>query len=255
MKKFFATAMLSLCAIMSSSLLFAQNPNPISTCFVDNYGCVYHLSLYEGDKIGCHTSIGVVTMEEDGEEKTWAVLGNGCFDVGNGEQNGTVHFVAYNPARDNCATDVDSIVYDGTMKWIRNSGEISGSGTWVKYCGGNVVSSGNWTATGPCDDDDDKATQGSKKAGNNFSFSVVPNPANSSSVIQYSLSKTSSVGITIYNYNNQLIKVMASQIRQAGQYSANWNLTDAAGRKVSPGLYKVVVTVDGTQYSQTVQVL
>lgn len=255
MKKFFMAASLSLCAIVCTYTLSAQNPDPISTCFVDNYGCVYHLSIYPGDKKGCHTTIGVVTMKgDDGDEMCWAVIGNGCFVNSGSEQNGDVHFVAYNPARDNCATDVDSIVYDGQLKWERKTGTISGGGTLAKYCGGNVVASGSWTATGPCDDDD-KKVQSSKGANNNFSFSVLPNPANTSAVIQYTLTKTSTVGVAIYNFNNQLVKVMAAKTQPAGQNSASWNLADASGRKASPGLYKVVITVDGNQYSQTIQVL
>ena len=258
MKKLLMTALLLLCAMFSTSLLFAQNPNPLSVCFTDDMGQTYHLSLYPGGQKGCHTSIGVVRLAkhrgniaDNMQDRCWAVIGSGCFLNENGLESGVVHFVAYNPARDNCASDPDSIVYDGNMVFTRSTGAISGSGTTADYCNGSVVSSGTWNATGPCDG----MKPASKKSNGAFSFSVVPNPANSTTVIKYSLDKATLVNVVVYNYNNQPVKVLTNNIQQAGQCTASWNLMDAAGRKTTSGLYKVVITVDGKQYSQTLQVL
>jgi hypothetical protein len=64
-----------------------------------------------------------------------------------------------------------------------------------------------------------------------------PNPFNWSTVIEYSLSVSSSVTLNIYDLTGRLVKTLVEGPREPGHYSIGWNGKDDAGRQVASGVY------------------
>ncbi|MEW6049813.1 MAG: T9SS type A sorting domain-containing protein [Candidatus Zixiibacteriota bacterium] len=64
-----------------------------------------------------------------------------------------------------------------------------------------------------------------------------PNPFNSSTVIQYSLPRRSSVTLEIFNILGQRVATLAVGTQAAGQYRASWSGESAAGRLLTSGIY------------------
>ena len=64
-----------------------------------------------------------------------------------------------------------------------------------------------------------------------------PNPFNPITKINYEISKSSSVKLTIYNILGQEIKILINQILQPDEYQVKWDGTDNNGIKVSSGIY------------------
>lgn len=59
-----------------------------------------------------------------------------------------------------------------------------------------------------------------------------PNPFNHETVIQYTLPQKSSVRITMYNLQGQVIEILVDEIKEAGIYQIRWN-----SRNVGSGVY------------------
>lgn len=64
-----------------------------------------------------------------------------------------------------------------------------------------------------------------------------PNPFNPTTLINYSIPRSSNVKIAIFNSLGQLVKTLVNQNQGTGNYSVDWNGTDAAGNVVSSGIY------------------
>lgn len=64
-----------------------------------------------------------------------------------------------------------------------------------------------------------------------------PNPFNPETTIGFSLPEKSDVTLQIYNMNGQLVKTLANEKKDAGEYKVIWNGTDDAGKSVSSGIY------------------
>jgi len=64
-----------------------------------------------------------------------------------------------------------------------------------------------------------------------------PNPVNAGTVIEYSLSATSRVEITIFNVLGQRVRKLVDVVRPAGTYQASWDGTNASGESVATGIY------------------
>jgi hypothetical protein len=72
-----------------------------------------------------------------------------------------------------------------------------------------------------------------------------PNPATGSVAIAYYLPHTAQVRLSLYAVSGRLVRVLADGVQPAGFYSANWNGTDAAGRRMPPGVYFYGLFVNG----------
>jgi hypothetical protein len=70
-----------------------------------------------------------------------------------------------------------------------------------------------------------------------FLYQNHPNPFNSSTQIQFSLSEESAVNLSLYNVQGQLVRTLMDQHTTAGFYSVLWDGEDAAGSQVSSGIY------------------
>ncbi len=64
-----------------------------------------------------------------------------------------------------------------------------------------------------------------------------PNPFNPSTIIKYSLTKTSFVTLKIYNMLGQVVRTLVEEQVKPGSYSMQWNGRDNNGNVVSSGAY------------------
>ncbi len=68
-------------------------------------------------------------------------------------------------------------------------------------------------------------------------FQNYPNPFNPSTVIDYTLLKSSNVKLTVYNALGQQVADLVNQKQAAGTYSVNWNALDNQTNPLSAGIY------------------
>ena len=64
-----------------------------------------------------------------------------------------------------------------------------------------------------------------------------PNPFNASTLIPYRLDTDGPVRLEIYNLLGQSIRTLVDEVQAAGAYRVRWDARDAAGRRVSTGIY------------------
>ena len=64
-----------------------------------------------------------------------------------------------------------------------------------------------------------------------------PNPFNPSTAIKFSVPENSKITLTVYNLLGQIVKVLANEVVNPGNYSFIWNGTDNSGLNVSSGIY------------------
>lgn len=253
MKRTLSILVLSLfLAVTVTSKLKAQE-NHHRVCFDDAFG--YHWYGIELQDQGNNIWYGEGDLDNaypDGRSTVWV-------DVSNGLSNASVRIAGINVNPDGCTFYSDSFIYVGTADITLNVG-YSGSGTWESYCFGGVINSGTWSGSGPCSDTKPKIdikgvtpAKANRDAG--FSIGAAPNPLKSFTQIQYKVSVSSKVNITVYDYMHRPVKELVNESKSPGKYSVNWNGMNASGTRVQPGLYKVVANVNGKVYSTTVQVL
>lgn len=81
---------------------------------------------------------------------------------------------------------------------------------------------------------------------NSESLICFPNPAVQSAVLAFSQEQTAPVHIDIFSATGaRVINVVAAHY-SAGSHTVEWNLTDAAGNRVAPGLYTVRCHIGNT---------
>jgi photosystem II stability/assembly factor-like uncharacterized protein len=64
-----------------------------------------------------------------------------------------------------------------------------------------------------------------------------PNPFNPNTTIPYSLSKKSTVSLSIYNSLGQKVKTLVHSVQSAGEHKVVWDGTNTQGIRVSSGIY------------------
>ncbi|ROL56903.1 T9SS C-terminal target domain-containing protein [Bacteroidetes/Chlorobi group bacterium ChocPot_Mid] len=77
-----------------------------------------------------------------------------------------------------------------------------------------------------------------------FDISVTPNPAESHSIIDLTLRRTSIVSLTICDLMGNTIRNIRNEYLSAGNHKFNWDLTDDSGNKVMSGIYFVKVATE-----------
>jgi len=82
-------------------------------------------------------------------------------------------------------------------------------------------------------------------------LSNYPNPFNPSTTVRYRLNRAAEVDLTIYNALGQPINNLVNAEQISGEYSINWNGTDAKGNPVTAGIYLARLTTN--QMVQTIK--
>ena len=80
-----------------------------------------------------------------------------------------------------------------------------------------------------------------------FGLYIYPNPFNSTTTIEYSLSSNSFVKIAIYNTLGRRIKTLIRANITAGNYKIKWNGTDNTGTMSNSGIYFCKIEADNRQ--------
>ena len=70
-------------------------------------------------------------------------------------------------------------------------------------------------------------------------FAVFPNPVTSQALIEYSLSVSGRVKVSVYDVTGRLVKNVVDAIQPAGVHKASWDGRDKAGLRASSGIYFV----------------
>lgn len=79
-----------------------------------------------------------------------------------------------------------------------------------------------------------------------------PNPLRGSTRIEYSLPRESSLHLTVVDVAGREVATLYNGERAAGAGSIEWNGLDRAGRRVAPGLYRVVLRAGAERVSRPV---
>ena len=64
-----------------------------------------------------------------------------------------------------------------------------------------------------------------------------PNPVASSTTIEYELEHPMPVAITVYDLHGRTVRRLADGMHSGGRHSVTWDGRDAAGRRLTPGVY------------------
>lgn len=229
---------------------------PLTVCFSDGFGYVWKFSNITMTSATSYYAEGtVLNAYSNGAATLWV-------DVSGGASNASVEVHGVNLNPDGCTFSSDSFVYVGSADITHGVG-YTGSGTWNSYCSGGVINAGTWDAAGPCGGGGLQPKKNSngplpaKAGGNNLKNALiaVPNPVKNNTQLKYTVSSSSAVNITIYNYMHQPVKVLVNESKTAGNYSVNWNALNSSGNRVNTGLYQVVMTSGNKMFTTTLQVL
>ena len=91
---------------------------------------------------------------------------------------------------------------------------------------------------------------------NSISFKLFPNypnPFNPVTTINYDLSKSARVNISIYNLLGQNIKVIENKFQQTGSYSVQWDGKDEHGISLTSGVY--ICRLQAEEFSQSIKIM
>jgi|GEM_PF-2058061 len=76
-------------------------------------------------------------------------------------------------------------------------------------------------------------------------YPAYPNPAVDSIRIRYDLPAASSVTLQIMDSTGAILRTLVDADQVAGSYSVSWPLDDSSGIRLSPGLYRCLMTAGG----------
>ena len=74
-----------------------------------------------------------------------------------------------------------------------------------------------------------------------------PNPFNPVTDIRFSIPQEGLAALSVYDLQGRLVKTLFNGFREAGEFSASWNGTNAAGQNVASGLYFYRLTLRQAQ--------
>ncbi|RKY91386.1 hypothetical protein DRQ15_05095 [candidate division KSB1 bacterium] len=82
-----------------------------------------------------------------------------------------------------------------------------------------------------------------------------PNPFNAGTIINYQLSNTARVKLTIYNLLGQQVRTLVDEVEKPGYYTAYWNGRDDQGLELPSGVYFYRLRIDRDKYVETTKLL
>ena len=84
---------------------------------------------------------------------------------------------------------------------------------------------------------------------------VYPNPFNPSTTIDYTLSTSSDVTLSIYDMQGRMVRSLVSSNQDAGTYNVIWNGLNETGEQSASGIYLVMMEANGNIYQQSITLL
>ena len=84
---------------------------------------------------------------------------------------------------------------------------------------------------------------------------VYPNPFNPSTTIDYTLSVSSDVALSIYDMQGRIVRSLVSGNQDAGTYNVIWNGLNESGEQSASGIYLVMMEANGNIYQQSITLL
>jgi hypothetical protein len=72
-----------------------------------------------------------------------------------------------------------------------------------------------------------------------------PNPFNPTTLVSYSLPRTSDVVLAVYDILGREVAVLAKGVQTAGRHQIEWRGGTSSGRNAAAGVYLLRLTVDG----------
>ena len=85
-----------------------------------------------------------------------------------------------------------------------------------------------------------------------IAMSVYPNPFTHQTSLQYLLSSSTSVRLTLYDASGQYISTLISEHQMSGHHIVRWNGLDAHGAECAPGIYFYRLTTEYTTVSGSI---
>jgi hypothetical protein len=93
----------------------------------------------------------------------------------------------------------------------------------------------------PVSVDENPDINGNYNLGQNY-----PNPFKTTTTIHYSLAKSETVSLKIFNIRGELVRTLQENKQlKSGKHEVNWNATDDSGNRVSPGFYFYQLQTEG----------
>ncbi|MBU1099570.1 MAG: carboxypeptidase regulatory-like domain-containing protein [Bacteroidetes bacterium] len=86
-------------------------------------------------------------------------------------------------------------------------------------------------------------------------YGAYPNPFNPSTRIEFSLSKSSIIKITIFDILGREVKILSQEFTEAGKHSIQWNGRNNFGNEVSTGTYFYNISVGENFYTGKLMLL
>ena len=74
---------------------------------------------------------------------------------------------------------------------------------------------------------------------------IAPNPFVDGTSVKFSMARSSSVTLSIYNVNGQLVKTLVDGVVGAGNQQVVWDGRDMSGQKAARGVYFCRMATDG----------
>jgi len=81
---------------------------------------------------------------------------------------------------------------------------------------------------------------------NDSFFNNYPNPFNNSTTIEYRLSQSARVRISIFNVLGERVRLLTDSFQTPGMQRVNWFGNNESGRLVSSGIYFYAIKINGT---------
>jgi hypothetical protein len=92
---------------------------------------------------------------------------------------------------------------------------------------------------------DDQVPEESRLVPETFALSLQPNPLHDGTTVGLALPAEGNLSVEIFNVRGRRIATLVNEYRPAGYHSVVWNGVDAAGARVSAGVYFCRVRIDG----------
>jgi len=91
---------------------------------------------------------------------------------------------------------------------------------------------------------DDQTSQQEQTSGESLSIRAYPNPFNPETNIEYTLTSSTQVLITIYDIQGKQVRLLSSDYRQAGTHTIKWNGLNESGLQVPSGVYFIRISTE-----------